>query len=337
MTAEARRSQGIRLEVDGAPAIAVDRTGPSAQLAMFERRRNESERATSPRPPREFTARGRAEILCDSGSFVEALPEVRQHVSRYGGEDSAAVAGAESSSAAFDIRGVLDAIFDRGLGVEVMARFGASVLTGFARLAGMPVGVVASQPKRRGGILDSASAVKIAKLVDFCGRFGLPVVTFADVPGFMPGSAEERRGVIDHGAKILAAYARAGVPKLTVIVRKAYGGAYIAMGSRSLGAQFGWAWPSAELAVMGSEAAVGILHRRELAQADSPMELRQSLATAYREAVTPPYFAADVGIIDEVIAPAETRQRMIDALRFLLRRSRRLEPTDPWATEPVSG
>jgi acetyl-CoA/propionyl-CoA carboxylase carboxyl transferase subunit len=229
----------------------------------------------------------------------------------------------ESPNAPFDISGVLAAIFDEGPTLELMSRYGTSVLTAFARLGGMPVGVVASQSKRRGGILDSASSVKIAKFVDFCGRFGIPVTTFVDVPGFMPGSAEERRGVIDHGAKVLAAYAGAAVPKLTVLVRKAYGGAYIAMGSRSLGAHFAWAWPSAELAVMGPEAAVGILHRRELAEADDTPDLRRSLAAEYRAAVTPPYHAADVGIIDEVIAPGETRLRMINALRFLLRRSPR--------------
>ncbi len=223
------------------------------------------------------------------------------------------------SSAPFDIRRVLQGIVDEGPQVELMPHFGPSVLTGFARLSGTPVGVVASQPKRRGGILDAATAIKIARFVRFCGRFGIPVTTFVDVPGFMPGSAEEKRAVITHGAEVLAAYAGASVPKLTVIVRKAYGGAYIAMGSRSLGAHFAWAWPSAELAVMGPEAAVGILHRRQLASSDDAPALRRTLAAEYRETVTHPYHAADVGIIDEVITPSETRERMVNALRFLLR------------------
>jgi acetyl-CoA carboxylase carboxyltransferase component len=203
---------------------------------------------------------------------------------------------------------------DAGIVLEIGAAFAPSLITGFARLDGMPVGIVASQPARRGGILDAASAMKGARFVSFCGRFGLPILTFVDVPGFMPGSTEEKRAVITHGASLVAAYVEARVPKLTVIVRKAYGGAYIALGSRSLGADFTWAWPQAEIAVMGPEAAVGLLHRRELAGDD--VAERARLAADYRARVTSPSTAAGLGLIDEVIAPEETRARIVGALRL---------------------
>ncbi|HJR66838.1 MAG TPA: acyl-CoA carboxylase subunit beta [Gemmatimonadaceae bacterium] len=216
----------------------------------------------------------------------------------------------------FDMLEVLAGIFDAGVFFEVMGGIAPSLVTGFARLDGLPVGVVASQPGRRGGILDGRTATKGARFVDFCGRFGLPILTFVDVPGFLPGSTEERRGIIAHGASLLAAYVEAPVPKLTVIVRKAYGGAYIALGSRSLGADFCWAWPGAEIAVMGPEAAVGLLHRRDLELASDPQGTRRELAAEYRSRVTSPFVAAESGIIDEVILPEETRERLIGALRF---------------------
>ena len=216
----------------------------------------------------------------------------------------------------FDMALVLGGVLDAGLLFELMSGVGPSLITGLARLDGVPVGVVASQPARRGGSLDGRTATKGARFVEFCGRFGLPIVTFVDVPGFLPGSAEERRGVITQGAALLAAYVEAAVPKLTVIVRKAYGGAYIALGSRSLGASHTWAWPDAEVAVMGPEAAVGLLHRRELAAAPDPQATRRELAATYRETVTSPFVAAEAGIIDEVILAEETRDRLVVALRL---------------------
>lgn len=216
----------------------------------------------------------------------------------------------------FDMRAVLAGVLDAGVVFELMPGVGQSLITGLARLDGRAVGVVASQPGRRGGILDGRTATKGARFVDFCGRFGVPIVTFVDVPGFLPGSTEERRGIITQGAALVAAYVEASVPKLTVIVRKAYGGAYIAMGSRSLGAGHTWAWPGAEIAVMGPEAAVGLLHRRELSAASDPQALRRELAAAYRARVTSPFVAAEAGIIDEVIFPEETRERLVAALRL---------------------
>jgi acetyl-CoA/propionyl-CoA carboxylase carboxyl transferase subunit len=223
--------------------------------------------------------------------------------------------------AAFDMHDVLGGIFDASLMFEMMPAIAPSLLTGFARIDGLPIGVVASQPLRKGGILDAASAAKGARFVSFCGRFGLPIVTFVDVPGFLPGSAEERRGVITHGASLVAAYVEAHVPKLTVIVRKAYGGAYIALGSRALGADLTWAWPQGEIAVMGPEAAVGLLHRRALRDSPEPNETRAALAADYRERVTSPFTAAELGLIDDVILPEETRDRLVSALRMSARPS----------------
>lgn len=223
----------------------------------------------------------------------------------------------ERTSVVFDMNKLLDGVLDAGPRLELSPTYGTSVLTLFARLEGRPVGVVASQPNSRGGILDSKASVKIARFVEFCGRFGLPILTFVDVPGFLPGTVEEKRGVITHGAKVLKAYAEAPTPRLTVVVRKAYGGAYIAMGATSLGADFSWAWANSEIAVMGPGGAVALLHRRALKAADNPTELRDSLAADYREQVARPYLAAEAGVIDDVILPEETRGRMADALLVL--------------------
>ena len=225
----------------------------------------------------------------------------------------------ESARSTFDMREVIGGIVDASLLFELMPSMAPSLLTGFARIEGQPVGLVANQPRRRGGILDAATAVKGARFVSFCGRFGLPIVTLVDVPGFMPGSAEEKRAVITHGASLLSAYVEAKSPKLTVIVRKAYGGAYIALGSRSLGADMTWAWPGSEIAVMGPEAAVGLLHKREIAAADDQAAERARLASTYREQVTSPETAARLGLIDDVIEPEETRARLASALRLFRR------------------
>ena len=222
-----------------------------------------------------------------------------------------------SARAVFDMRGVIAGIVDASLFFEIMPAIAPSLITGLARLDGIPVGVVASQPARKAGILDTGSATKGARFVSFCGRFGIPIVTLVDVPGFLPGSGEERKGVITHGASLVAAYVEAEAPKFTVIVRKAYGGAYIALGSRALGADFTWAWPNAEVAVMGPEAAVGLLHRRELAGAEDERDLRARLAAEYRADVTSPFVAAELGLVDEVILPEETRERLARGLRIL--------------------
>ncbi len=221
------------------------------------------------------------------------------------------------ASVVFDMNQLVDGVLDNGARLELMPRHAGSILTLFGRLDGRPVGVVANQPACRGGILDAKSSVKLARFVEFCGRFGVPVLTFVDVPGFLPGTVEEGRGVITHGAKVLKAYVDADSPKLTVVVRKAYGGAYIAMGAKSLGADMTWAWSNSEIAVMGPGGAVALLHRRALAAADDPIALRDELAAEYRENVARPYGAAEAGIVDDVIVPEETRGRMTQALRML--------------------
>ncbi len=223
----------------------------------------------------------------------------------------------EKSSIVFDMNAVLDGVLDNGARLELMPTHAPSILTLFARLDGHAVGVLANQPGARGGILDSKAAVKAARFVEFCGRFDLPVLTFVDVPGFLPGTVEEGRGIITHGAKLLKAYVETTSPKLTVVVRKAYGGAYIAMGAASLGADVNWAWGQSEIAVMGPGGAVALLHRRVLKEADEPTVLRDELAAAYREEVARPYLAAEAGIVDDVIHPEETRDRMTAALRML--------------------
>ncbi|MCL2543294.1 MAG: acyl-CoA carboxylase subunit beta [Nocardioidaceae bacterium] len=223
----------------------------------------------------------------------------------------------DKSSVVFDMFEVIDGVLDGGDRLELMPEYAGSVLTVFGRLEGRPVGVLANQPAVRGGILDAKSSVKAARFVEFCTRFGIPVLTFVDVPGFLPGTVEESRGVITHGAKLLRAYAAATSPLLTVVVRKAYGGAYIAMGAKSLGADFTWAWSGSEIAVMGPGGAVNLLHRRDLAAAEDPEALRSELAADYRENVARPWFAAEAGIVDEVILPEETRGRMVAALDML--------------------
>lgn len=220
----------------------------------------------------------------------------------------------DKSSVVFDMEELLDGVLDDRPRLSLMPNHAPSVLTVLGHLDGQPVGVVANQPNARGGILDAKASVKAARFVEFCSRFGLPILTFVDVPGFLPGTVEESRGVITHGAKLLKAYIAATSPTLTVVVRKAFGGAYIAMGARSLGADFTWAWANAEIAVMGPGGAVGLLHRRALRDADDPDALRTELADEYRENVARPYLAAEAGIVDDVILAEETRDKLSDAL-----------------------
>ncbi|HPU14339.1 MAG TPA: carboxyl transferase domain-containing protein [Aeromicrobium sp.] len=227
----------------------------------------------------------------------------------------------ERASVPFDMHEVIDGILDNGARLELSPQYCASAITLFGRIDGRPVGVVANQPAVRGGILDSKNSVKIARFVEFCGRFAIPILTLVDVPGFLPGTVEEGRGIITQGAKVLKAYVDAtNSMRLTVVVRKAYGGAYIAMGSASLGADHTWAWSNAEIAVMGPGGAVGLLHRRALAEAEDPAALREELAADYREQVARPYVAAGAGIVEDVIHPEETRERLVAAMRLLAHR-----------------
>jgi len=217
----------------------------------------------------------------------------------------------------YDMREVITRIVDDGEFLEIMQNWAGNVLIGYARLDGRSVGIVANQPAMLAGVLDINAAVKAGRFVRFCDAFNIPIVTFVDVPGFLPGTAQEHGGIIRHGAKLLYAYAEATVPKLTVITRKAYGGAYDVMSSKHLRGDVNLAWPSAEIAVMGPEGAVNIIFRREIAESDQPEEARARLVADYREKFANPYIAASRGYIDAVIEPHETRPRLINALEML--------------------
>ena len=201
--------------------------------------------------------------------------------------------------------------------LEVHRHYARNILVGFMRLGGRPVGVVANQPAHLAGTLDIAASVKAARFVRFCDAFNLPLVTFEDVPGFLPGTVQEFGGIITHGAKLLYAFAEATVPKITVITRKAYGGAYCVMSSKHIRTDVNFAWPTAEIAVMGSEGAVNVLYRREIDQAADPAAFRAARVAEFRDKLANPYIAAARGFIDEVIAPRTTRRRLVTALSRL--------------------
>ena len=204
--------------------------------------------------------------------------------------------------------------------------FAQNIVVGFGRVDGRSVGVVANQPMHFAGTLDIDASEKAARFVRTCDAFNVPVLTFVDVPGFLPGTGQEWGGIIRRGAKLIYAYAEATVPKVTVITRKAYGGAYDVMGSKHLGGDVNLAWPSAQIAVMGAQGAVNILYRRELAAAEDPDTLRAKLVTEYEDALANPYSAADRGYVDAVIRPAETRSQVIRALRALRNKRQTLPP-----------
>jgi acetyl-CoA carboxylase carboxyltransferase component len=221
------------------------------------------------------------------------------------------------SSTPFDMKQVIERVFDLDSFFEVHAGFAPNAIVGFARLHGQSVAVVAQQPAVMAGVIDINASDKIARFVRFSDAFNLPIVTFSDSPGFMPGVAQEHGGIIRHGAKIVYAYSEATVPKLTVITRKGYGGAYIVMGSKYLRADFVYAWPTAEIAVMGAEGAVNILYGKKIKEASDPKAERERLVAEYREKFANPYQAAGYGHVDDVLIPEETRPRLIAALELL--------------------
>ena len=217
----------------------------------------------------------------------------------------------------YDMREVIRRVFDGGEFYEVSPLWAMNILTGFARLGGRSVGIVANQPKVLAGTLDMESSEKAARFVRFCDAFNIPLVTFVDVPGFLPGTAQEYGGIIRRGAKLLYAFTEATVPRMTVITRKAYGGAYVVMNSKHIRADISFAWPTAEIAVMGPEGAVNIIHRKEIQAADDPEAKREQLIDEYEERFANPYIAAERGYVDDVIDPADTRVRLIKALDML--------------------
>lgn len=232
----------------------------------------------------------------------------------------------EAPNQPYDMLEVVSSVMDLGSWFEVQTGWARNALVGFARLDGLAVGVVAQQPMVMAGSIDIDASDKISRFVRFCDAFNLPVVTFADSPGFLPGVAQEHGGIIRHGAKIIYAYVEATVPKISIVTRKGYGGAYIVMGSKSLGADVHLAWPSAEIAVMGPEGAVAVLNRRELAASADPDALRSELVAQYRATYVNPYYSAQRGILDNVIEPAQTRPELIAALRLLREQTRTLPP-----------
>jgi acetyl-CoA carboxylase carboxyltransferase component len=232
----------------------------------------------------------------------------------------------DSPNKPYDMRTVIKRIVDDGQFLEVHEHWATNVLVGFARLGGRSVGVVANQPAVLAGVLDGDASQKAARFIRFCDAFNIPLIVLEDVPGFMPGINQEHGGIIRHGAKLLFAFAEATVPKLTVIVRKSYGGAYCVMNPRHIGADLVLAWPTAELAVMGPDGAVNVIFRRELAQAEDPVKRKAELVEDYRRRFANPYVAASYGYIDNVIEPHETRPRLINALEMLQNKQGALPP-----------
>jgi propionyl-CoA carboxylase beta chain len=232
----------------------------------------------------------------------------------------------DSPNQPYDMVRLIEMVVDDGEFYEVQQHFAPNMVVGLARLDGYTVGIVANDPSALAGTLDIDASVKGARFVRFCDAFNIPLVSFVDVPGFLPGLDQEHGGIIRHGAKLLYAYCEATVPRITVITRKAYGGAYVVMNSRSVGADVAFAWPTAEIAVMGAQGAVNIIHRREIAESDDPDARRLELIDDYETAFSNPYVAAERGLIDEVIEPHETRPRLIRALEMLRTKRVNLPP-----------
>jgi propionyl-CoA carboxylase beta chain len=232
----------------------------------------------------------------------------------------------DSANQPYDIHRVIEHVLDDGEFLEVHALYAQNIVVGFGRVEGRPVGVVANQPMHFAGCLDIGASEKAARFVRTCDAFNVPVLTFVDVPGFLPGTSQEWDGIIRRGAKLIYAYAEATVPKVTLITRKAYGGAYDVMGSKHLGADLNFAWPTAQIAVMGAQGAVNILYRSELANAEDPVALRADLIREYEDTLANPYVAAERGYVDAVIQPSATRVQIVRALRTLRTKRETLPP-----------
>jgi len=214
----------------------------------------------------------------------------------------------------YDMKEIITSIVDDGIFFEIHEEYAANIVVGYARLGGHSIGIIANQPMVLAGVLDINASKKAGRFIRTCDAFNVPIVTFVDVPGYLPGTDQEHSGIIMSGAKLLFAYCEATVPKLTVTTRKAYGGAYCVMNSKHIRSDLNLAWPTAEIAVMGPEGAVEIIYRRELSEAEDPVTLKQQLAAEYREKFANPYIAASRGFVDDVIEPSETRARLINAL-----------------------
>jgi acetyl-CoA carboxylase carboxyltransferase component len=264
---------------------------------------------------------------CDSARLARELlgylpshsrtPAPRATPAPAGGPDDPSETVPAEPRRVYDVRTVIRALVDGGDLLEVAAGWARNLVTAMARIDGRPVGVIANQPRYLGGVLDAASSEKGARFVTKCNSFGIPLLVLVDTPGYMPGTRQEAAGVIRHGASLVHAFAQATVPRVTLILRKAFGGAFIAMNSKDLGADYVFAWPQAEIGVMGAKPAVGVIHRRELAAAADPEAERERLARHYAHAQLRPQVAASTGYVDELIAPSDTRARLAWALDSL--------------------
>jgi len=232
----------------------------------------------------------------------------------------------DSPTQPYDVVDLVEMVVDDAEFYQVHEEFAGNIVVGFARLDGYTVGIVGNQPSVLAGTLDIDASVKAARFIRFCDSFNIPVISFVDVPGFLPGIDQEHNGIIRHGAKLLYAYAEATVPKVTVITRKAYGGAYVVMNSRAVRADVVYAWPTAEIAVMGAQGAVNVIHRREIAAADDAERKRAELIAEYEERFNTPYLAAERGLVDDVIEPRETRPRLIRSLEMLRNKREAMPP-----------
>lgn len=250
-------------------------------------------------------------------NHTEDAPQLAPYDDPFRLEDELNAIVPDDDELPYDMRRLLDLVMDRDSLLEVAEVFAPNVITGFARLDGHSVGAVANQPVHLSGALDINSSDKIARFVRLCDAYNIPVITFIDCPGYLPGVEQEYAGVIRHGAKVIYAYAQATVPKISVVIRKAIGGSYVAMSSKQLGNDIAFAWPTAQIAVMGAEGASRLLNRRALAAADDPEAAERAFIAEYKQKFFNPYHAADVGQIDEVIEPRETRVRLIRALEVL--------------------
>ncbi|MEW2418677.1 carboxyl transferase domain-containing protein, partial [Streptomyces sp. NPDC046866] len=263
--------------------------------------------------------------LEDVRHLLSLLPSNNRELAPAGDQDDPADRRCESlldlvparANAAYDIRAVIEEIVDHGEYFEVHTAWAQNVVCALSRLGGQVVGIVANQPGALAGVLDIQASEKAARFVQFCDAFNIPLVTLVDVPGFLPGLDQEHNGIIRHGAKLLYAYCNATVPRISLVLRKAYGGAYIVMDSSSIGADLALAWPSNEIAVMGAEGAANVIFRREIAASDNPEETRAQKIKEYTAELMHPYYAAERGLVDDVIDPADTRTRLIDALTML--------------------
>jgi acetyl-CoA carboxylase carboxyltransferase component len=280
--------------------------------------------------PRVHSANGVSQfVAADDRAAVELVRDLLSYLPSRAGEAPPLVAPADgfepdpsscvpsSARKVYDVRGVIAALVDGGDMLEVSERWARNMVTALARIDGRPVGVIANQPWFLGGVIDATAAQKAARFVRTCNAFGLPLVVLVDTPGFLPGTRQEQAGVIRHGAKLLHAFAEAVVPKVTVVLRKAYGGAYICMNSKDLGADLALAWPDAEIGIMGPRQAVGVVHRRALADSDDPEAERDRLAGEYASDHLSAAVAAQQGFIDELIDPRETRSRLAGAFASL--------------------